>query len=125
MNRALWVGQILLGLAFIGAGGPKLLTPTADLAVQFEGFPAGFGRLIGTLEVAGAVGVIAPAATGLLPVLTPAAAGGLAVIMVGAAFTHLFRAEYVQILPPLLLFALALFVAYGRVRLHAVAPSSR
>ncbi len=125
MNRALWVGQILLGLAFLGAGGPKLLTPAADLAAQFEGFPAGFGRLIGTLEVAGAVGVIAPAATGILPALTPAAAGGLAVIMVGAAFTHLFRAEYVQMLPALLLFALALFVAYGRVRLHAVAPSSR
>ena len=125
MNRALWVGQILLGLAFLGAGGLKLLTAAADLAVQFEGFPAGFGRLIGTLEVAGAVGVIAPAATGILPVLTPAAAGGLAVIMVGAAFTHLFRAEYVQMLPALLLFALAVFVAYGRVRLHAVARSSR
>ena len=125
MNRALWVGQILLGLAFLGAGGPKLLAPAADLAAQFEGFPAGFGRLIGTLEVAGAVGVIAPAATGILPALTPAAAGGLAAIMVGAAFTHLLRAEYVQMLPPLLLLALALFVAYGRVRLHAVAPSSR
>ena len=125
MNRALWVGQILLAIAFLGAGGPKLLAPAADLAVQFEGFPAGFGRLIGTLEVAGAVGVIAPAATGILPVLTPAAAGGLAAIMVGAGFTHLLRAEYVQVIPPLLLFALALFVAYGRVRLHAVAPSSR
>ncbi len=125
MNRALWVGQILLALAFLGAGGPKLLTPAADLAVQFEGFPAGFGRLVGTLEVAGAVGVVAPAATGILPALTPAAAGGLAAIMVGAACTHLLRAEYVQMLPALLLLALALFVAYGRVRLHAVAPSSR
>ena len=125
MNRALWVGQILLGLAFVAAGGLKLLAPAADLAVQFEGFPAGFGRFIGTLEVAGVVGVIAPAATGILPVLTPAAAGGLAVVMVGAAFTHLLRAEYAQLLPPLVLFGLALFVAYGRVRLHAVAPSSR
>ena len=71
-----------------------------------------------------AVGMITLATTGILPVLTPAAAGGLAVIMVGAAFTHLFRAEYVQILPPLTLLVLALFVAYGRVKVHPfTAPS--
>ena len=125
MNRALWAGQIVLALAFLAAGGVKLLTPAADLDAQIEEYPAGFGRVIGTLEVAGAVGVVAPAATGILPVLTPTAAGGLAIIMVGAAFTHLVRAEYLQMLPPVALFVLALFVAYGRVKLHPFTPPSR
>jgi uncharacterized membrane protein YphA (DoxX/SURF4 family) len=108
MNKALWAGQIVLALAFLAAGGLKLLTPSADLDAQLEGFPAGFGK-----------------ASGILPLLTPAAAGGLAVIMVGAAFTHLFRAEYVQILPPLTLLVLALFVAYGRVKVHPFTAPSR
>ena len=69
--------------------------------------------------------MIAPAATGIVPVLTPAAASGLAVIMVGAVFTHLSRAEYFQILPPLVLLAVALFVAYGRLKLHPFTPASR
>ena len=125
MHRALWVGQVLLAVAFLGAGAPKLMAPAADLNAQLEEFPAGFGRVIGTLEVAGAVGVIAPAATGILPVLTPAAAGGLAVIMLGAASTHLARGEVVQILPPLVLLGLAAFVAYGRLRLHPIGAPSR
>lgn len=119
MNRVLWIGQIFLALAFLAAGGVKLLMPAADLEAQFgQGFPSGFGRVIGALEVAGAVGVVAPAATGILPVLSPVAAGGLAAIMVGATFTHLFRAEYGHALLPLAPLVLALFVVYGRVRLH-------
>ena len=85
MNKALWIGQILLALAFLGAGGHKLLMPASELNAQFgQGFPPGFGRVIGALEVAGAVGVVVPAATGILSVLSPVAAGGLAAIMVGA-----------------------------------------
>ena len=126
MNKALWIGQILLALAFLGAGGHKLLMPASELNAQFgQGFPPGFGRVIGALEVAGAVGVVVPAATGILSVLSPVAAGGLAAIMVGATFTHLFRAEYVHALLPLVLLVLALFVAYGRVRLRPLTPPAR
>lgn len=126
MTRALWISQILLALAFLGAGSQKLLMPASDLDAQFgQGFPSGFGRVIGTLEVAGAVGVVAPAAAGILPVLTPTAAGGLAAIMLGATITHVLRGEYFHVLPPLVLLALALFVAYGRVRLHPLTPPFR
>ena len=110
---------------FLAAGGLKLATPAGDLDTSMPEFPAGFGKVIGTLEVAGAIGVVVPAATGILPVLTPAAAGGLAVIMVGAAFTHLFRAEYIPTLTPVVLLGLAATVAYGRLKLHPVSPRVR
>ena len=125
MNRALWAAQVFLAVVFLAAGGMKLTTPAADLDASMPEFPAGFGKLIGTLEVTGAVGVVAPAATGILPVLTPAAAGGLAVVMVGAAVTHLVRTEYLPTLTPLVLLALAATVAYGRLKLHPISPRAR
>ena len=112
---------MVLALLFLGAGGMKVMTPASELAAQMpwvEDFPAGGHRIIGALEVAGAIGIVAPAATGILPVLTPAAAGGLALTMVGAGITHLSRAEYSSVMVPLVLLGLSLFVAYGRLRTH-------
>ena len=117
MNKILWVVQILLAVMFLFAGGTKIATPMPELAAQMpwvEDFSEGTVRGIGGLEVAGAVGLIAPAVTGIMPMLTPAAAGGLALTMVGAAITHIGRGEYANIIPPLVLLALCLFVAYGR-----------
>ncbi len=91
MNKVLWVVQILLAVMFLFAGGTKITTPMSDLAAQMpwvEDFSDGTVRGIGGLEVAGAVGLVVPAVTGIVPVLTPAAAGGLALTMVGAAITQ-------------------------------------
>lgn len=60
------------------------------------------------------MGLILPAATGSLPWLTPLAAVGLALTMVGAAIAHLRRGEYSHIIVNVVLFGLAVFVAYGR-----------
>lgn len=123
MNKALWGVQVLLAIAFLLAGGTKLLTPAPDLAEQLtwvEHFPSWAPPVIGTLEVAGAVGVVAPAATGIMPVVTPVAALGLAMTMVGASVVHVWLGEYGGIVPPLVLLALALFVAHGRLRTHPV-----
>ena len=46
-------------------------------------------RIIGVLEVLGAIGLILPALTGILPWLVPTAAAALAVLMVLAAVFHL------------------------------------
>ena len=35
MNRTLWVLQMLLALAFLAAGGVKLVTPASEIATQF------------------------------------------------------------------------------------------
>ena len=71
-------------------------------------------RLIGSLEILGAIGLILPAVTGILPWLTPLAATGLALTMVGAMITHGRRGEYSQIGVNVVLLVLTLFVVYGR-----------
>lgn len=50
-----------------------------------EDFSAGTVKFIGAAELAGALGLIVPAVTGITVVLTPLAATGLAVTMLLAA----------------------------------------
>lgn len=118
MNTAIWVAQIILALVFIGSGLSKLVQPYEKLAAQMgyvNDFTPDAIRGIGSLEVLGAIGIVAPALTGILPWLTPLAAGGLVVIMGGAISTHLRRKELPMILFNLVLLALAMFVVYGRL----------
>ena len=118
MNIALWIAQILLALAFGMAGIIKVTQPIDKLEARM-GWVKSIGprgvRLIGTLEILGAIGLILPAVTGILPWLTPVAAVGLALTMIGAMITHGRRGEYSQIGINVVLLLLTLFVAYGRI----------
>ena len=117
MSIALWIVQGLLAVAFLGAGASKLSQPKEKLLKNMawvEDFSQPAVRLIGAVEVLGAIGVVLPALTGVLPWLTPLAALGLVLLMVGAALTHLRRKEYGNIAMNALLLVLAAFVAYGR-----------
>ncbi len=117
MNIAIWIAQVLLALAFVLSGISKLIQPIEKLAAQMgyvKDFSPNVIRGIGVLEALGAIGVILPALTGILPWLTPAAAGGLGLVMLGAMATHFRRKEYPMIVANLVLLALAAFVAYGR-----------
>lgn len=120
MKRVLWVVQVLLALAFLFSGMAKVAQPREALLAAnmgwVEDFSQGTIRLIGTLEVLGAIGLIVPALTGILPWLTPLAAGGLALTMIGAMITHAGRGEFGMIVVNLILLLLAVFVAYGRWR---------
>jgi uncharacterized membrane protein YphA (DoxX/SURF4 family) len=117
MNIALWIVQILLALAFAMAGIMKVTQPIDRLETRMgwvkDVGPRGV-RLIGSLEILGAIGLILPAVTGILPWLTPVAAVGLALTMVGAMITHGRRGEYSNIGANVVLLVLALFVVYGR-----------
>jgi uncharacterized membrane protein YphA (DoxX/SURF4 family) len=117
MSITLWVVQVLLAVAFLGAGATKLSQPKEKLAKNMawvEDFSQGTVRLIGTLEVLGAIGLVLPALTGVLPWLTPLAAAGLVLLMIGAALAHLRRTEYGNIAVNAVLLILAAFVVYGR-----------
>ena len=118
MNIALWVVQILLALAFAMVGIMKVTQPIEKLEPRMGGWVKDVGsrgvRLIGTLEILGAIGLILPAVTGILPWLTPVAAVGLAMIMVGAMIAHGRRGEYSPIGVNVVLLLLTLFVIYGR-----------
>ena len=81
------------------------------------------GQQLVELELAGALGMILPAATRILPWLTPLAALGFAVIQVLAIGTHALLGETAQTLPiNLVLLALSLFVAWGRMRKAPILP---
>jgi uncharacterized membrane protein YphA (DoxX/SURF4 family) len=113
----LWVVQILLALAFAMAGVMKVSQPIDKLETRM-GWVKDIGRigvrLIGSLELLGAIGLILPAVTGIWSWLTPVAAAGLALTMVGAMITHGRRGEYSGIGANVVLLVLALFVVYGR-----------
>ena len=119
MNIALWIVQILLAIVFLAAGVNKLMQPKEKLETQLgawvDGVEEGHLKLIGTLEVLGALGLILPGLLGIMPILTPLAALGLAATMVGALITHGRHQEYPNMVVNLILMGLALFVAYGRV----------
>jgi len=117
MNIALWIVQGLLAVIFLMAGGMKLMQPKEKLAEKMawaNDFSPGVIKLIGALEVLGAIGLILPQMTGILPWLTPLAALGLALTMVGAMVVHLRRNEAKEVVINVVLLVLTLFVAYGR-----------
>lgn len=121
MKKMMWAVQVLLALVFLSAGGVKLATPREQLIAQpsmawAQDFSATQIKLIGAAEILGAVGLIAPAATGIAPWLTPITALLLAVLMGGALVTHARRGEPFTV--PLLLVVFSVGVAVARFRLR-------
>jgi uncharacterized membrane protein len=119
MSLSLWIGQVLLALAFVGVGYNHAFGfdqgSTRPGMTWMAAVGRGRMRIIGILEILGAIGLILPAATGILPWLTPVAAAALATLMVFAAIFHLRRpGESRSIVLNLVLGAIALAIAYGR-----------
>ena len=126
MHVALWAAQLLLFLAFAASGSMKLALPIAELARQAEwaaDVPVALVRFIGVAELAGALGVVLPAATRIRPGLVPLAAAGLATVMSLAIVFHAVRGDdaFAFVFPPVF-GALAAFVAWGRSRRVPIAP---
>jgi uncharacterized membrane protein YphA (DoxX/SURF4 family) len=116
MNLTLWIVQGLLAFAFIAAGAMKLFAYEKYKAQSEKNGPTGVTRglatFIGAAEVAGAIGIVLPMATGIAPSLSLWAAVGLATIMLLAIGFHLRRHESPA--APGILFLLAVFVVFGR-----------
>ncbi len=97
MIIALWVVNILLALAFLAAGAMKVARPKPALVAAgmayADDFSDGTIKAIGAAEVLGAVGLVLPLATGIVPILTPVAATALALVMAGAVVVHVRRKE--------------------------------
>ena len=117
MNIALWIVQGLLAAMYLMAGAMKTFNTTKakEQMPWAKNRSDGFVRFVGISELLGALGLILPLITGILPWLTPLAAIGLATIQLLAIFTeHLPRKEYNVIPVNILLLALAVFVVFGR-----------
>ena len=112
-STLLWAAQILLAVFFVfGAAVPKL-TGSHQLVQEFGLIGAGqwLRYLVGTAELAGALGLLTPGLAGL-------AAAGLAADMAGATIinaTVLHNTEYgVNVWMTALLCAVLVLLAYGR-----------
>jgi putative oxidoreductase len=117
MNIALWVVQVLAALAF-GSHGFLMAAGSQRMRERVRwvrALPTPIVRVLGVLEILGAIGVIVPAATGILPSLTVAAAGGLVAMMLLAILFHITRREWPNIGLNIVLGALGFAVAYGRL----------
>ncbi|WP_418275507.1 DoxX family protein [Isoptericola jiangsuensis] len=116
MDIALWIAQVLLALVFLAAGTKKAASSKEKLEESLPwtaNVPREGVRLLGIAEILGALGLILPAATGILPVLTPIAAVALAVVMVLAAVFHARRQESKSVVVNVVLMLMAVFVAWG------------
>jgi uncharacterized membrane protein YphA (DoxX/SURF4 family) len=83
VNTLLWAGQILLAAVFVFAAAPKLAGQHTAVAM-FSQIGAGqwLRYLVGTAELAGAIGLLIPRLAGL-------AAAGLAADMAGATIINI------------------------------------
>ncbi|MCP4139651.1 MAG: DoxX family protein [Chloroflexi bacterium] len=119
MNIVLWILQGLLAFMFLMAGMMKISQTKDGLKEKGAGrmdwvddvSPENI-KLIGILEILGALGLVLPQLTGILPWLTPLAAVGLALTMAGATVLHARRSD--PLVPTIMLLLFAAFVAYGR-----------
>jgi putative oxidoreductase len=125
LNIGLWVAQVLLAAMFCGVGYMKAFMPLDQIAKIFvwvPAVPAGLVRFIGFAELAGALGLILPSATRILPKLTPLAALGLATVVLLGAGLHFSRGEGALTPTNFVLAALAIFVVWGRSKKAPILP---
>ena len=116
MNILLWVLQVLLAAAFL-AHGWLFLAPPPEIAVKMnESLPRWFQLFLGVAEVLAGIGLILPGLTRILPWLVAWAAGGIVIVMVAATIFHVMRGEMSSAVVTLVLFGMAAFVAYMRLR---------
>ncbi|MGD0018976.1 MAG: DoxX family protein [Candidatus Limnocylindrales bacterium] len=118
MNIALWIGQVLLALAFLGAGYSHSIAYERSSKrpgmAWMKALPPVMVRTIGILEILGAIGLIVPALSGIQSWLTPLAAALLGVVMVLAIGFHLSRRETPNAAFNAILGVLAFAIAFGR-----------
>ena len=118
MDTAVWIVAALLAALFLVTGLTKITQPRLKMAQGPMEWAAdvtdGQFRTVGVLELLGAAGLILPAVLGITPTLVPLAAVGLALTMVGAIVAHLRLGETDRLAVPIVVLALALFVAVER-----------
>ena len=123
MNIALWILQGFLAAIFLIAGAIKVIKSKDELKVLggekmnwVDSISAVSVKLIGTIEVLAAIGLILPQLTGILPWLVPLAAFGLVLTMIGAVMLHQRRGDGPKaIVQVIILLVMATYTTYGRL----------
>src|SRR5690349_18415901 len=121
METLLRIFQVALALLFAATGLVKLTQSRQTLAPRMSWVTESTDaqvKAIGALEVLAAIGLILPAALGIVPQLTALAASGVVLLMLGAIKTHGDRSEWEHVPLNVVLALIALFVAVERFGPH-------
>lgn len=127
MNTVLWIIAGVAAAAFFIGGATQVLMPKKkyrSLATSqhwVDDFGSGHIKVIGTTKMIGALGLVLPAALGLVPLLVPLAACGLMLFMAGAATTRFRRSEWAFMVGDVAFLAVFAFLAWGRFDLQPFA----
>jgi hypothetical protein len=118
MNILLWAIQIILGIKLMTVTythGLSQYRETMQAAIQKMGKASRavlYGIAICTL--CGTLGLILPGALGKATLITPVTAAILAIMLLISIFVHMRYREKPKVFVSVVLFAFAVFVAYGR-----------
>ncbi len=125
MKIAVWIVSGLLTLYFLFVGASKAFASWEFLEAGSMGIPVILLKIAGFAEIIGAIGLIVPAATRILPILTPIAAAGLVLTMIGATSINIGLGMVPVAITTAIAGLLTAFVAWARSRGPAkVAPRS-
>jgi hypothetical protein len=117
MNTALWIMQLLVAIIFFSIGAIKTLGSKQKLQKIFSANTPVLvftTRLLGFLEMLGAVGITLPLLLNMYPFLTTVAGVCLSTVMVGAAILHLQKKEYKALPLVAVLFIFSMIIAVNR-----------
>jgi hypothetical protein len=116
MHIILWIAQLTLA-AFLLMGAVMKFMPIEKIAplMPWTGeLQPVFVRLLGCIDLLGAIGLVIPALLRIKPQLAKWSAIGIIVLMMSAIAFHLLRGEARVIGFNILLVVLAIFIAWGR-----------
>jgi ATP/ADP translocase len=118
INTALWIIQIILGIKLITVSwthGLRQSQPTMQEAIQKMGrFSKPLLYIVAICTFIGTVGLILPGVLGSSTWITPVTALILSIMLLISILFHIKYREMPKIFVSIVLFAFAIFVAYGR-----------
>lgn len=126
-RASVWLAQLLIAVPFAGIAKMKLTTPLAELnqhvpwALEYPHLV----RVMGALDLLGAIGILLPALLRIAPWLTVWAAIGCAALMVSAIVFHFARGEAWATPINVVYLALAIHIWRSRTKRFPIAARSR
>jgi uncharacterized membrane protein YphA (DoxX/SURF4 family) len=114
MNIILWILQVLLAAEFLFHGYIMVFPPAELVEIMNAQLAPWFRIFVGASESLGALGLLLPGITRILPWLTVWAGVGLMIVAISASGLHFSRGEISSGIITAVLFALLAFVTYMR-----------
>ena len=118
MEIALWIVAALVALFYLPSGGMKVFNTAkfTDSMPWAQRLGTPLVRVVGVLELLGAIGIVLPQLTGIgAPLLTILAAGALALVQLVAIGIHIAEKSFASLPINIAMVVLPLFVFVGRL----------